>query len=108
MQNNAFQPFGPTYLITGGPVQVLTVNNQQATSYRIRNITVTNAYIAWSPALPSGNIPSITSISPTAGIPVLNTVGMVATSVEVFCLPQNAWFRSSAAGTFEVTPGEGI
>ena len=108
MQDTAFQPLGPTVLVTGGPVQVLATANLGATSYRIRNVTVTNAYIAWAPALASGATPSITAIAPTPGFPVQNTLGMLATSVEAFRLPANAWFRTSAAGTFEVTPGEGL
>lgn len=108
MQDTAFQPFGPTYLVTGNVVQAVAFNNQQATSYRIRNVTVTNAYLTWSPALPSGSAPSITNVTPAAGVPAPNVIGMVASSVEVFRLPPAAWFQTSVAGTFEVTPGEGI
>ena len=109
MQNNAFQPFGPTVLVTNGPVQVLTTNGMQATSYRVRNLTTTNAYVAWGPALNSGATPAITAVAPTLlSVSVTNTIGMVASSVEVFVLPNAAWFNGSAGGTFEVTPGEGI
>ena len=90
-------------------MQVVTLSQQFATSYRIRNVSTTNAYIAWSPPLNGGGTPSITCVAPTFGTPsVGNTVGMVATSVEVFRLPANAWFQGSAGGTFEVTAGEGI
>ena len=93
--------------MTGAPVQVLATANLGATSYRVRNITVTNAYLSWAPALISGLAPAITSTAPTPGFPVQNTIGMLASSVEILRLPQNAWFAAAATGTFEVTPGEG-
>ena len=108
MQDGAFQPSGPTVLVTGGPVQVVSVN--LSTAYRIRNVTTTNAYIAWAAPLNSGGTPAITATAPTmSAAPSVNyTLGMVASSVEVFRLPGNAWFNGSVGSTFEVTAGEGV
>ena len=108
MQDGAFQPASATVLVTGGPVQVVSVN--LTTSYRIRNVTTTNSYIAWAAPLGGGGTPAITCQPPTisAAPAVINTLGMVASSVEVFRLPGNAWFKGSAGGTFEVTAGEGV
>jgi hypothetical protein len=39
--------------------------------------------------------------------PAVNTIGMTTGGVETFTLPQNAYFKSSVANGFEVTPGEG-
>ncbi len=106
MQNNAFQPYGPTYLVTAlSPIQAPATNGLQATSYRIRNVAGAAAYITWSPNNP--NTPNISAVAPTTGNPSANTLGMLATSIEVFVIPDKAWFLASA-GTFEVTPGEGI
>lgn len=108
MQNNAFQPFGPTVLVgAGNPVQALTTNGTQSTSYRVRNVGAAAAYIAWNPQTQSSSPPLMGAVAPTASTASANTIGMLATSVEVFVLPANCWFLASA-GTFEVTPGEGI
>ena len=108
MQDNAFTPFGPTYRVSGTPVQVLTTNNQNPTAYRVRNVLAAVSFLTWAPPLPSGNAPTISSAAPVIGVPSVNTVGMVASSVEVFCLPPKAWFSSGSGDAFEVTPGEGI
>ncbi len=112
MQDNAFTPFGPTYAVTGSAVQVLaSVNIGQSTSYRVRNLSSAAAYFVWSPALsPTSTVaPStITGTAPVINSPQANTIGMLATSVETFCLPSRAWFLALAGGTFEVTPGEGL
>ena len=108
MQEAAFQPWGNTVLVTQGAVQSVTLNNQFATSYRIRNVSTTNAYVAWAAPLASGAAPAITATAPTVVTSVANTIGMVASSVEVFRLPANVWFQASTGGTFEVTAGEGI
>lgn len=109
MQNNAFTPFGPTYLVgTTTPTQALASNNLTPTAYRVRNTSSSANYLAWSPVLLSGNVPtSMQPVAPAAGSPSINTVGMIGASVEVFQLPGNCWFIGGAAG-FEVTPGEGI
>lgn len=108
MQNNAFQPFGPTVLVdAANPVQAPTNTGTQATSYRIRNVANAAAYIIWSPAVASAQQPTMGFAAPVQQNPAENTIGMLANSVETFVLPQNCWFLASA-GTFEVTPGEGI
>lgn len=109
MQDNAFQPLGPTYTISGAPVQCKTTVNQAATSYRVRNVTLSAAYFAWAAALANGGVPTnMTTIGPAQSQPAVNQIGMIASSVEVFVLPPNAWFLNAPTATFEVTPGEGI
>ena len=108
MQNNAFTPFGPTYLVGLDPVQLLATNNLSPTSYRMRNTSGSANTFSWYPALASGYKPSgLTATAPTAGTPAQNTITMLGTSVEVFQLPGNCWIVASAA-SIEVTVGEGI
>jgi len=108
MQNNAFTPFGPTYLVSTTPVQVLSTNNLCPTAYRVRNTSGSANTFSWYPPLASGQAPAgFTASSTAAGTPAVNTITMLGTSVEVFQIPGNAWFVASAA-SLEVTPGEGI
>lgn len=109
MQNNAFTPFGPTYLVdTGAPVQVKSGSGAPApTSYRIRNTSSSANYFAWAPALPSGSVPLFGAAAPTAGNPAVNIMGMIGASVEVFQLPANCWFIANLTA-LEITPGEGF
>lgn len=109
MQNNAFTPFGPTYLVDSStPVQVKSSANAPApTSYRIRNTNTSSNFFAWAPALPSGSTPTFGAAAPTLGTPAVNTIGMIGSSVEVFQLPGNCWFIGNLAN-LEITPGEGF
>jgi hypothetical protein len=107
MQNNAFQPYGSTFAVSSvNPVQVTTTNNQQATSYRVRNLTSGTQYLTWSPNTNTSAPPQISAVAPVLGTASPNTVGMIGNSVEIFVIPHNAWFVST--GAMEVTPGEGI
>src|SRR5690348_5279543 len=107
MQNNAFQPLGPTYLVNAmSPTQVLANTNVLSTSYRVRNVVATAAYIQWAPGTPNGQSPVLNPAAPTFGNPSPNTIALGASEIKTFILPANAWFQASA-GTFEVTPGEG-
>lgn len=106
---NAFTPRGSTVLITTSSVQVLTDDNVNAVSYRVRNILNTPAYLAWAAADPTGAAVTVGSTTaPSAGSPAYNVIGMFAESVEVFTLPPKVWLKASAANAFEVTPGEGL
>lgn len=107
--NSAFSPFGPTYVVGQSPVQVNATQNMNTTSYRIRNLQTTQQYISWQSAPPNGGIPVMTVVAPVQGTPQPQTLGLLGTSVEVFSnLPPNAFFCSTGAANFEVTPGEGI
>lgn len=107
--NNAFSPFGPTVLVGTSSVQVQSSNNTSPTSYRVRNLLSTQQYLSWTAPQPGDAVQSITVTAPTAGNPSANTLGLLPLSVEVFGgLPANAWFEASAAGAFEITPGEGV
>ena len=106
---NAFSPKGKTYLVTTSSVQILTTDNVNAVSYRIRNLSTNTAYFSWLPAQPTGTAVTVGSVTtPSAGSPSSNTLGMFPESVEVFSLPPNVWLKSDTANAFEVTPGEGI
>lgn len=107
MNDQAFTPAGSTFLIGVAAVQVPNPGTTQQTAYRIRCLV--SGYIAFSPEVVSGAAPtSLAAVAPVAGTPSLNTIGMLAGQVEVFCLPQEAWFLSSVAAGFEVTAGEGV
>jgi hypothetical protein len=107
--NSPFSPFGPTVLVGTSSVQVSSSNNDQPTSYRVKNMLSTTQYFSWKPPQPGDAVQSITVTAPTAGNPSANTIGMLPYSVEIFGgLPGNAWFEADAAGAFEITPGEGL
>jgi hypothetical protein len=109
MYNSPFTPFGPTYLVGTSPVQVASTNNDNPTSYRVRNTSASAQYLAWYAPSPGNPTPTITVVAPTAGSPKRQTLGFLPNSVEVFGgIPANAWFQADAAGAFEVTPGEGL
>jgi len=109
MYNSPFTPFGPTYLVGTSPVQVSTNNNDNPTSYRVRNTSASAQYLAWYAPSPGNPTPTITVAAPTAGSPKRQTLGFLPSSVEVFGgIPANAWFQADAAGAFEITPGEGL
>jgi hypothetical protein len=111
MNNGPFTPFGPTVLVGTSEVQVSSgTRNTGPTAYRIRGLLGAAAYISWAPAAPLGAAaPSITVTAPTAGVPSANTIGISAGGTEVIGgLPPDAYFKASAAGAFEVTPGEGL
>jgi hypothetical protein len=108
MNNSAFAPFGPSYLVGTSVVQVLTTNNNPATSYRIRNLLVTAQWFAWVQPVGSTS-PTITVTAPTAGVPSANTMGLAAGATGIFGnIPPNAWFKADAAAAFEIVPGEGL
>jgi hypothetical protein len=109
MYNSPFTPFGPTYLVGTSVVQVSSRNNDNPTSYRVRNTTASVQYLSWVPDAPGNPTPTITVTAPTAGSPSASTLGFLPSSVEVIGgIPPNAWFKADAVGAFEVTAGEGL
>ena len=106
--NSTFTPQGATVVVSNSAVQVNTSNNVYPSSYRIRNLLSTAAYISWAPQEPNNAAVTPTLVTPVAGTPAPYTVGMLPNSVETFCLPPNCWFIASATNAFEVTPGEGM
>jgi len=109
MYNSPFTPFGPTYLVGTSVVQVSSKNNDNPTSYRIRNTSASAQYISWIAPPPDNATPTITVTAPTAGNPSAATLGFLPSSVEVIGgIPPNAWFKANAVGAFEVTAGEGL
>lgn len=108
--NSSFSPFGATVLVGTSSVQVKTSNNDNPTSYRIRNLSTSAQYFRWASPLPGDAAVTVpAAAAPSAGVPSQNTIGMLPNSVETFSgLPANAWFIASAAGAFEITPGEGM
>jgi len=108
MNNSAFAPFGPTYLVGTSAVQVLSTNNNGSTSYRVRALLTTTQYLSWAPAGVANATPTITVTAPGAS-PSAYTLGITAGTVEVFGnLPPNGFFKADAAAAFEITPGEGL
>jgi hypothetical protein len=90
-------------------VQVSTNNNDNPTSYRVRNTSASAQYLTWYAPSPGNPTPTITVAAPTAGSPKKQTLGFLPSSVEVFGgIPANAWFQADAVGAFEITPGEGL
>lgn len=109
--DSTFTPRGPTFLIdANGPYQVTPYDEVQGTSYRIKNLGSSEAYIAW--AVPIGaqstTKPTITITAPTVNNPATNQIKMQANGVETLGLPRNAWFQAGAGASFEVTAGEGL
>ena len=108
MNNSAFAPFGPTYLIGTTAVQVLSTNNNGSTSYRVRSLLATTQYLSWAPAGVANAAPTITVTAPGAS-PSAYTLGNTPGTVEVFGnLPPNGFFKADIAAAFEITPGEGL
>lgn len=109
MNNSAFAPFGPTYLIGTTAVQVLATNNAGCTSYRVRSLLATTQYLSWAPAGPANAAPTITVTAPGSTTPSAYTLGITPGTVEVFGnLPPNGFFKADIAAAFEITPGEGL
>lgn len=110
MQDSTFTPAGPTVLVGTVLVQVDPPGNNtvQRTSYRVRCLAT--GYLSWTPMIAANaTSTAITaSTAPANLVPSANTIGMAGGTVETFTLPQNAWFISSVAAGFEVTPGEGL
>jgi hypothetical protein len=108
MNNSAFAPFGPTYLVGTSAVQVLSTNNNGSTSYRVRSLLATTQYLSWAPAGAANAAPTITVTAPGAS-PSAYTLGITPGTVEVFGnLPPNGFFKADIAAAFEITPGEGL
>ena len=108
MNNSAFAPFGPTYLIGTTAVQVLSTNNNGSTSYRVRSLLATTQYLSWAPAGVANAAPTITVTAPGAS-PSPYTLGITPGTVEVFGnLPPNGFFKADIAAAFEIPPGEGL
>ena len=106
--DSTFTPKGPTYLIGISAVQANASNPSEAsTSYRVRCLAT--AYLEWVTNNDVGAPPPVLTVTaPSAGVPQTNTMGMTIGGVETFTLPPNAWFQSSVAAAFEITPGEGV
>lgn len=99
--DTVFKPLGPTVLVTNTAVQIVqTGTGPGYSSIRVRNLSASAQYFTW------GNS-AVTSITPAAGVPAANTIGMLPTSVETFEIPPTQFFIASSATGFEVTPGQG-
>ena len=96
-----FSATGPTVLVQGTAVQIAPTSNVMVQAYRIRNLSSSAQYFT------HGNASTVTSITPSAGTPAANTIGMIGSSVEVFGSVLPFIIASTSTG-FEVTPGEGV
>lgn len=102
--DTVFKPLGPTSLVVATAVQLPSPlqSGSGAYMFRVRNLSTSAQYFTY------GQNAAITSLTPAAGAPAPNTIGMIPTSVETFELSGNDLFviASSATG-FEFTPGIG-
>lgn len=96
----AFQPTGPTILVAATAVNILQYSTTN--SYRIRNLAASAQYFTY------GQLSSVTSLQPAAGVPANNTLSMNANEVKTFTLSGAVFMIASSATGFEVTPGDGI
>lgn len=92
----AFAAVGPTVFVGTTPIQL-----SAGGSVRVRNLSASAQYFTY------GNASSVTSVTPAAGSPAINTYGMLGNSVETFNLPTGAWIVAQTATGFEMTPGSG-
>lgn len=99
---NAFSQLAPTILVGTSAVQIAT-NQRTSNGYRVRCVVASgSAYFT------TGQTSSVTSVgAPTTGVPSAATMGMGAGTVETFT-NLGDWMIASAAGAFEVTPGDGV
>lgn len=105
-----FSPTGATVTVDTTARLVASRNGGAivASAVRIVNTGTAYAYISWAQPKSDGTAPTITVTAPVAGTPSDFTLGMPAGGVETFSLTGGAFFKASAGGTFEVTPGEGL
>lgn len=90
---------GPTVLVGATAVQLTPI--QGASTYRVLNLSTSIQRFT------VGATASVTSLTPAAGAPAVNTITMLGSSVETFAnLP--GWMIASSATGFEVTPGDGV
>lgn len=99
--DTTFHPITATYLVGTSALQVAPDTQQDNNTFRVKCLVA--AYLTW------GNKSSITAAgAPTAGVPVMNTLGMATVgSVMYIEVPANSWFISSVAAAFEITGGKG-
>ena len=90
---------GPTVVVAA--TATLLTQNPGISSYRVRNLSSSAQYFT------TGATASVTSLTPAAGAPAANTIGMLPASVETFSNLLPYMIASSATG-FEVTPGDGV
>lgn len=94
-----FSITGPTIVVGAAAVQIAT-GTGGGNSFRVRNTAATAQYFTTGQS-------NVASLTPAAGTPALNTIGMLANSVETFSnlLP---WMIGNAGSAFEVTQGDGV
>jgi hypothetical protein len=111
MNNSSFGPGGSTFFVdSSAAVHVVQSSGAQTNGYRVRNLTAASAWFQYQPqgAAPGTAPASMAATAPSGGSPSVNTIGMLASSVETFVLPPNAWFIASAGASFEICAGEGL
>lgn len=99
--NGAFAPQGLTTVVINSAVQIAPTSAMTNPVYRVRNLAATVQYFT------HGSTNAVTSLTPVAGTPSLNTIGMLGGSVEVFANLLPFMIASTATG-FEVTAGDGL
>jgi len=93
-----FSITAPTVVV--GAAAVLLAANFPASTYRVRNLSTATQYFTTGQS-------TVVSLTPIAGTPAVNTIGMLGSSVETFAGLLPYMIASTATG-FEVTPGDGV
>lgn len=98
-----FAPTGPTIVVGSTATQFRTDGPAGGigNSFRVRNLSSSAQYFTTGGA-------GVTSLTPAAGTPALNTIGMLPNSVETFANLAGQYMIASSATGFEVTQGDGV
>jgi site-specific recombinase XerC len=100
--DTVFCPLGPTTLVANTAVTIQKSQGAGSYSYRVRNLSSSQQWFTW------GGTSSVASLTPAAGVPAPNTIGMLPTSVETFEITgATVYFIASSSTGFEFTPGQG-
>lgn len=108
--DSPFTPLGPTYLVTGGPTQILSSPGQSFSSMRIHNLGSSVTRVAWVSGVSNPPVSLNPGIPSTATPIAPNTMLIAASGIEVVGLAggsQGVWVAVSG-NSVEVIPGEGI
>src|SRR5690242_12792085 len=99
--NTTFKPLAPTFVVSTAAVQSTGADLALGViSFRVRCIAAAAAYLTWGGS-------GVASVTPAAGTPAVNTIGVAPGAVVYLEIPAGSFFVASAATAFEVTPGQG-
>jgi hypothetical protein len=107
--DTSFKPTAATIPLSTTPIQVSQVGGPGAiTTYRVRCLAAGPAYFSWGPTSAQATANAALAVTGlAAGTPLPATIGMFASTTEVFELPAGSFIVSSVVAAFEFTPGQG-